>query len=241
MRGRLPGLCALAEMRSGNRPMLASCIGTLRLAAGRCCRAAEALPVASEPARVADAVAERPPARVVFFDLETQRSAEEVGGWHNAHLMRVSLGVLYDAATDRFETYREADVSALIDRLATADLVVGFNVRRFDYHVLRGYTDRDLSKLPTFDLLEALHGRLGFRVSLGHLATETLGSEKSADGLQALEWWKNGRLVELERTAARTSRCCVISSIFRCARAVCGCARARAIACVCRRVGRWPS
>jgi DEAD/DEAH box helicase domain-containing protein len=112
--------------------------------------------------------------------------------------MRVSLGVLYDVAADRFETYREADVPALIDRLASADLVVGFNVRRFDYHVLRGYTDRDLSKLPTFDLLEALHGRLGFRVSLGHLATETLGSAKSADGLQALDWWKNGRLVELE-------------------------------------------
>ena len=133
-----------------------------------------------------------PPPRLMMFDLETQRSAAEVGGWHNAHLMRVALGVVWDSADDTFHTFREGDVAGLIAMLGQADLVVGFNVLRFDYRVLRGYTDADLEALPTFDLLDAVHKRIGFRVSLGHLGEETLGAPKSADGLQSLAWWKEG-------------------------------------------------
>jgi DEAD/DEAH box helicase domain-containing protein len=192
---------------SGNRPIdKASAIHTLRLLLAldplpaRTEAAAAAVAAGAAPALPGLPVADSEPTRpaVLFFDLETQRSAEEVGGWHNAHLMRVSLAVVYDLRAGRFETFRESDVPALVARLAAADLVVGFNVRGFDYHVLKGYTGSDLSELPTFDLLEALHGRLGFRVSLGHLAEETLGSAKSGDGLQALAWWRDGRLAELE-------------------------------------------
>ena len=136
--------------------------------------------------------------RVVYFDIETQRSAKEVGGWHNAQLMRVAIAVLYDESTDRFETFGEGEVSLLIERLKAADLVVGFNVRRFDYSVLRGYTDFDFSELPTFDMLDAIHSVLGFRLPLGHLAHETLGAEKGADGLQSLQWWKEGRIDRIE-------------------------------------------
>jgi DEAD/DEAH box helicase domain-containing protein len=77
--------------------------------------------------------------------------------------------------------------------------VVGFNINRFDYRVLSGYTGIDYSKkLPTLDLLQEIHRRLGFRLSLNHLATETLGVEKSADGLQSLEWFKQGRMDLIE-------------------------------------------
>ena len=167
--------------------------------------AREALPAGEEPdapapPRPLPVPAPRGPATpdVVFFDLETQRAALEVGGWHNAHLMRVALAVLYEAREKRFATFREAQVEDLLRRLRAADLVVGFNVRRFDYHVLRGYTDFDFARLPTFDLLDEIHGRLGFRLSLGHLGEETLGRPKSADGLQSLRWWKEGRVAEIE-------------------------------------------
>jgi DEAD/DEAH box helicase domain-containing protein len=136
---------------------------------------------------------------LLFLDLETQRGALEVGGWHNAHLMRVALAVVYEAREDRFVTYREGDVESLLGRLRAADLVVGFNVRRFDYRVLGGYTDLDLERLATFDLLDEIHGRLGFRLSLGHLGEETLGRAKTADGLQSLRWWQEGRIEEIER------------------------------------------
>jgi len=137
--------------------------------------------------------------RVIFFDLETQRSAAEVGGWHNAHLMRLALAVIYDTQTEAFETFFEKDVHRLVERLGEADLVVGFNIISFDYAVLRGYTDADLSALPTFDMLAAIHKRLGYRLALGHLAEETLGASKGADGLQSLIWWKEGRVDEIEQ------------------------------------------
>jgi hypothetical protein len=113
--------------------------------------------------------------------------------------MRLALAVVWDGASGRFESFREANVHELIARLAGADLVVGFNARRFDYRVLRGYTDRDFEALPTFDLLDAIHARLGFRLSLGHLGEETLGVPKAGDGLQSLRWWREGRLAEIER------------------------------------------
>ncbi len=135
----------------------------------------------------------------VLFDLETQRSAADVGGWQNAHRMLVAVGVVCHLEEGWLETYHEDTLPDLLARLEAADLVVGFNINRFDYRVLSGYTGIDYSKkLPTLDLLQEIHRRLGFRLSLNHLATETLGVEKSADGLQSLEWFKQGRMDLIE-------------------------------------------
>jgi DEAD/DEAH box helicase domain-containing protein len=130
----------------------------------------------------------------VLFDLETLRAAAEVGGWGNAHRMGVAVGVLCFLEEGRFAVYRETAVRDLVDALCSAELVVGFNVKRFDYAVLAGYTGVDYRRrLPTLDLLEELHRCLGFRLGLGHLALETLGAGKSADGLQSLRWVREGR------------------------------------------------
>jgi DEAD/DEAH box helicase domain-containing protein len=142
--------------------------------------------------------------RTVLFDLETQRSAAEVGGWGNAHRMGVSLAVLCHLEEDRFEVYGEDRVRELAEALRTADLVIGYNLRRFDYRVLAGYTGADYNRLvPTLDLLEEIHRALGFRLRLDELARETLGSGKSADGLQCLEWVRDGRLDLVEAYCRR--------------------------------------
>jgi DEAD/DEAH box helicase domain-containing protein len=197
-----PGCVHSPKCGSGNRPIdKRAARQALELLLARTGLPASPEPEAPPPplARVAPPPGPAPAPDVVYFDLETQRAALEVGGWHNAHLMRVALAVLYEARGERFATFREAEVEALLARLAAADLVVGFNVRRFDYRVLRGYTDLDLERLPTFDLLDAIHARLGFRLSLGHLGEETLGRPKAADGLQSLRWWQEGRVDEIER------------------------------------------
>jgi len=193
---------------SGNRPIdKRAALRTLRWLVARDALPALAAPAAAAPAPApaeppAPAASPRAP-RVLFLDIETQRSASEVGGWHNAHLMRVAVAVVYDALRERFESFREAEVARLLARLAEADLVVGFNIRQFDYRVLRGYTDENLARLPTFDMLEAVHRRLGFRLPLGHLAQETLGVAKSADGAQSLAWWREGRIAEIEAYCRR--------------------------------------
>jgi DEAD/DEAH box helicase domain-containing protein len=131
------------------------------------------------------------------LDLETQRSAAEVGGWHRADQMRVSCGILYDSRKDTFIEYLEDQIMQLIEDLQNIDLIVGFNIKRFDYLVLKGYSNFDFSTLNTLDILEDIHTYLGFRLSLAHLALETLGATKQADGLQALRWWKEGRIRDI--------------------------------------------
>jgi DEAD/DEAH box helicase domain-containing protein len=136
---------------------------------------------------------------LVVFDLETQLSAAEVGGWNKAYLMRMSVGVIWDSRLDDFVIYHEEDVDQLIDHLQRPDLIVGFNIVGFDYSVLRGYTNIDFRELNTLDIIKEVHAYLNYRVSLDALATATLASPKSADGLQALQWFKEGRMDLIEK------------------------------------------
>ncbi len=133
----------------------------------------------------------------VVFDLETRRSAAEVGGWHRADRMGISVGVLYDSATDRFYTYPEERIADLVRRLRDSPLVVGFNNKRFDNLVLSAYTDLPLHRLPTVDLLEEVKKHLNYRLSLDSLAEYTLGVKKNGNGLLALKWYKEGKMAEL--------------------------------------------
>jgi DEAD/DEAH box helicase domain-containing protein len=134
---------------------------------------------------------------VLFFDVETQRSFDEVGGRHNIRKLGLSAAVTFSTADDAFHRYVEEDATELIVDLKAADLVVGFNVLNFDYEVLRAYTDDPLDSIPTVDMLDHIYKRLGFRVSLDNLAGTTLGTKKSADGLQAVRWYKQGRMQEI--------------------------------------------
>lgn len=133
----------------------------------------------------------------VYFDLETQKSAEEVGGWGNKRLMRVSFGVSYSTKENRFKGYEEGDISSLITELRLADLVIGYNIIGFDYPVLSAYTDLEFAKLPTLDLMADLRTRLGFRLKLDNLAMATLNSGKSAQGLMAIKWFQEGEFAKI--------------------------------------------
>ena len=135
--------------------------------------------------------------RVQYFDLETQKSAEEVGGWGNIHKMGLAVGVVWDSLDQEFFTYEEKDARQLVDKLRTADLAVGFNIIGFDYTVLQPYSDFDLQEINTFDMLVDVKKQLGFRLSLNHLAQHTLNAEKSADGLVSLQWYKEGKISKI--------------------------------------------
>ena len=134
---------------------------------------------------------------IVYFDLETQRSADEVGGWGKISRMGMSIGVTYSTARGDYRIYGEQQVNDLLTDLQRADLVVGFNVLRFDYEVLHGYTAFDLSQLQTLDMMADLANTLQHRLSLDSIATATFGVEKTAEGLQAIQWFKEGRLLEV--------------------------------------------
>ena len=134
---------------------------------------------------------------VVYFDLETQKSADEVGGWDKIRDMRMSVGVTYSTARGGYLIYSERQVNELVQELSRADLVVGFNNLGFDYEVLHGYTVFDLRQLPTLDMLVEIRKSVPHRLSLDSIAHATMGVEKTSEGLQAIRWFREGKLAEL--------------------------------------------
>ena len=135
---------------------------------------------------------------IVYFDLETQRTANDAGGWDKKRDMGMSIGVTYSTATGQYQIYTEKRVNDLVTELLRADLVVGFNVINFDYEVLMGYTILDLPhQIRTLDLLVEVEKKLGHRLSLDALATASLGVGKTGDGLDAIRWWREGKLAEI--------------------------------------------
>ena len=138
------------------------------------------------------------PKNIVYFDLETQRTANDVGGWDKKSAMGMSLGVTYSTGTGKYEIFSESRVEDLIRLLNHADLVVGYNNRRFDYEVLMAYTILDLPHhLPTLDLLEVVEASAGHRLPLDSIAQATLGVGKIAEGLDAIRWWREGRMMDI--------------------------------------------
>jgi DEAD/DEAH box helicase domain-containing protein len=133
--------------------------------------------------------------RIIVFDLETQNLFEDVGGRTNIAALKVSCAVTWSSVKNDFTVYWEKDIPALVAELKSADRVVGFNIKSFDYEVLRPYVPNErLQFLLTLDILDDLFRALSFRVRLDSVARATLGETKSADGVQAVEWWRQGKL-----------------------------------------------
>jgi RNase_H superfamily len=140
------------------------------------------------------------PMDIVYFDLETQRTANDVGGWDKKHQMGMSVGVTYSTADGTYEIFSESRAGDLVARLRKADLVVGYNILSFDYEVLMGYTILDLPHyLPTLDLLQHVERATGHRLKLEELAQGTLGVGKIAEGLDAIRWWREGKVMEIAK------------------------------------------
>lgn len=130
---------------------------------------------------------------IIFFDVETQKGADEVGGWRNIDKMKVAIAVTLDN-NDNYQVYTENEVQALIESLYKADLVIGYNIKYFDFRVLSGYENFNQNLIKPLDLLEHIRNRLNFRLKLGDLAQINFNENKIADGLQSLKWFKEGKI-----------------------------------------------
>ncbi|MBI1795063.1 MAG: ribonuclease H-like domain-containing protein [Chloroflexi bacterium] len=130
----------------------------------------------------------------VYFDLETQKLFEDVGGRDPSRLL-LACGVTYSTAKNDFAVYWEKDAPTLIAELKTADKVIGFNIKNFDYQVLQAYAPQEnFRSFRSVDMLDDIFRTLGFRISLDSLAKACLGVTKTADGIQSVEWFRAGEL-----------------------------------------------
>ena len=129
----------------------------------------------------------------LVLDLETQRDFAEVEG-RKLELLGISVCGVYSYEENRYDAYLEADLKTkLAPRLESAELLIGFNIRRFDLPVLQPYLPFSVTTLPVLDIMEEIVKNLGHRLSLESLAQATLGRGKSGHGLEALRWFKEGR------------------------------------------------
>jgi DEAD/DEAH box helicase domain-containing protein len=131
---------------------------------------------------------------LVYFDLESQKLFEEVGG-RDASKLLLACGVTWSTARNDFTVYWEKDAQALIAELKSADHVIGFNTIKFDYEVLKPYApNENFRAIRSTDMLQDIYRTLNFRLSLDSIARATLGTTKTADGVMSVEWFRKGEL-----------------------------------------------
>lgn len=133
----------------------------------------------------------------IVFDIETQNSFADVGGY-NLKELKISVIGVYFYETETYEAFAVDELNMLWPRLEHTDRLIGFNSKHFDIPVMNNYYTGDLSILPHLDIMEEVVKALGHRLKLDSIAEATLGYGKSGTGLQAVEYWKQGQLQELK-------------------------------------------
>lgn len=132
----------------------------------------------------------------IVLDLETKKSFDEVGR-ENLRLLGISVAGIYSYKDNEFKIFPEKDVTKLLSYLQQAELVIGFNIKQFDYPVLQPYLDFDLKSLHTLDIFEEVQNYLGFRLGLNSIARATLEIGKIGSGLDALKYFRQGEMDKL--------------------------------------------
>lgn len=134
----------------------------------------------------------------VIFDIETQNSFAEVN--NDFSKLKISVVSVYSYGTGAFQSFSESELGKLWPIFEKADRLIGYNSEHFDIPILGNYYMGDLTKFPHLDLLVKIKESLGIRLKLKDVAEATLDEvTKSADGLQALRWWKEGKIDEIKK------------------------------------------
>lgn len=136
--------------------------------------------------------------RYIVFDLETQNYFSDVGSNDPANL-DISVACFYDSATDKYTALSIDELSQAWPIIEQADALVGYNSNHFDIPLLNKYYPGDLRTFKSIDILESIRDSLGRRLRLDSVAEATVGAKKSADGLQAVRWWREGKVDEVKK------------------------------------------
>lgn len=133
----------------------------------------------------------------IVLDLETKKTFDEVGGKEHIDQLGVTVCGVYDYLTKEYEVYEENDLGRLQNRLIDCSLIIGYNHISFDMPVLQPYFSVDVSKFPCLDLMVSLQEKIGHRVGLDSVASATLGIGKTGHGLDAIRFYREGKMKEL--------------------------------------------
>lgn len=129
----------------------------------------------------------------IVFDIETY------GDIRNQASLKVTVVSLCDLATGRYQSFDEHQLGDLWPVLEKAERLIGYNSLHFDLPILNRYYAGDLSSIPHLDLLKVIKESSGKRYKLDDIAKATLQIQKSADGLQAVRWYEEGKIEEIKQ------------------------------------------
>jgi DEAD/DEAH box helicase domain-containing protein len=136
--------------------------------------------------------------RIVVFDIETANTFSDVGSSNPADLT-LSLVGAYDSETDSYSSYLEPELPKLWPILERTDVLVGYNSDHFDIPLLDKYYPGDLTRIKSLDLMKEIQVSIGRRIKLDAVAEGTLGSKKISDGMQAVRWWREGKIEDIRK------------------------------------------
>jgi DEAD/DEAH box helicase domain-containing protein len=129
--------------------------------------------------------------RKIIFDIETSNAFGEIES-RNAYDLDLSVIVIHDSKTDEYTSFKQDELHKLWPILEETDIIIGYNSDHFDLPLLNKYYEGDLGQIKSLDILAEIKEQFGRRMKLDQIAAGTLGTAKSADGLQAVRWWRNG-------------------------------------------------
>lgn len=138
---------------------------------------------------------------IIVFDIETQRTFDEVGGVENRSKLGVSYVGVYSYTQNKLFGFFENDLEVLEKILiAEKPTLIGFNSIHFDVPVLQPYFQKlNLSELPHLDILKEIEKTLGHRLKLDSVGQATLYTKKSGYGLDAIRWYREGDFESLAK------------------------------------------
>lgn len=135
--------------------------------------------------------------RKVVFDIEVKDA--KPSGKIDPLQLEISVVGVHDSETDTYRCFLEEELPELWRILEHTHILIGYNSNHFDIPLLNKYYPGDLSRIKSVDLLHEIKRTGGKRVRLDAVAEGTLGERKSAHGLQAVVWWKNGEIEKVKK------------------------------------------
>lgn len=142
----------------------------------------------------------------VFFDVETKRLFRDVAE-NDPALLGVSIVSVYSRRLDenlnevegKIQSFWEKEFEKMWPIFQKADRIIGFNTIGFDIPALKPYTNFPFNKLPHFDIMAKVKEEFGRRIALDAIAQETLDTQKTDTGLNAVYYWQKGDKESLEK------------------------------------------
>jgi len=131
--------------------------------------------------------------REIIFDIET------IGNIKDFTSLELTVISIYEYETDTYRSFYQEELGQLWPIFERADRLIGYNSEQFDLPILNKYYAGNLMTFPQLDLLKVIKDMNGRRFKLNDVAKATLEIEKSADGLQAIQWWAEGKKEEVKK------------------------------------------